>query len=214
MNATRLILHTSSLIICSMKLLQVVRQETDQWHFKWYAVEAALSILPINVFGRMRTRLMRAAGFRIGHATVFSNTPCIQGAGDIYSKLVIGDNCYLNTGAFFELGDHITLGHNIAVGHDAMFLTTSHDFSHPERRGGAVTHAPIYVGDGAWIAARATILPGVTIGEGAIVAAGAVVNKDVPPHTLVGGLPAKPIRTLDSDVGNAERNQLMQSFGK
>ncbi len=194
-----------------MKLLKVVRQETVQWHFKWYAVEVVLAMLPINVFGRIRTQLMRAAGFRIGTATVFSNTPKLQGAGDIYSKLVIGEDCYLNTGIFFELGDHITIGNSVAVGHEVMFLTTSHDFSHPDRRCGPTTKAPIYVGDGAWIAARVTILPGVTIGEGAIVAAGAVVNKDVEPHTLVGGLPAKLIRNLEPGSSNAERNVVIQS---
>ncbi len=194
-----------------MKLLQVVRQETDQFHFKWYAVEVLLSLLPINVFGRMRTYLMRLAGFKIGTATIFSNTPRLQGDGDIYNKLVIGDRCYLNTATFFELGDHITIGNDVAVGHEAMFLTTSHDFSHPERRGGDSTHAPIYVGDGAWIAARATILPGVTIGEGAIVAAGAVVTKDVAPHTLVGGMPAKLIRHLEPGLDAIERKPFVQT---
>lgn len=188
-----------------MKLLSVVRQETAQWHLKWYLAKVLLAPAPVNTLVRLRTRLMRAAGFRIGFGTVFSATPKMQGSEDFYNKLVIGAHCYINVGAFFELGDHVTLGDSIAVGHDVMFLTTSHDFQHSDRRGGAFTHAPIYVGDGAWIAARATILPGVTIGEGAIVAAGAVVTQDVAPHMLVGGVPAKPIRQLNRDSSEAER---------
>ena len=193
-----------------MKLLKVVYQETAEWHFKWYLARIVLTPFPINVMGRLRTRLMRAVGFRIGRTTVFSQTPTLQGGGgDLYNKLVIGEKCYINTDVFFDLSDHITLGNRIAVGHQVIFLTTSHDASHPHKRGGDLLSAPIYVGDGAWIAARATILPGVTVGEGAIVAAGAVVTKDVPPHTLVGGIPAKPIRALSQvGISNAERNQL------
>ena len=56
---------------------------------------------------------------------------------------------------------------------------------------------PVRIGDGAWLASRAVVLPGVTVGEGAIVAAGAVVTRSVEPHTLVGGVPARLIRHLD-----------------
>ena len=193
-----------------MKLLKVVRQETAQWHLKWYLAKVLLAPAPVNTLVRLRTRLMRAAGFRIGFGTVFSATPKMQGSEDFYNKLVIGEHCYINIGAFFELGDHVTLGDKIAVGHDVMFLTTSHDFQHADRRGGDFTHAPIFVGNGAWIAARATILPGVTIGEGAIVAAGAVVAQDVAPHTLVGGVPAKVIRKLDPGSSAEIREQVIK----
>ncbi len=191
-----------------MKILTIVRQETAQWRVKWYLARVLLAPFPVNVMGRLRTRLMQWAGFAIGHGTVFSQTPEIQGTyGDFYNKLVVGEKCYINAGAYFDLGDHITLGKNIAVGHEVLFITTSHDPNFPGRRGGTSTSAPIYVGDGAWIASRATILPGVTIGEGAIVAAGAVVAKDVAPHTLVGGVPAKHLKDLNQfESGNVDRN--------
>ena len=67
----------------------------------------------------------------------------------------------------------------------------------PDRRGDNIP-APIHVGENVWIGSHATILPGVTIGENAIVAAGAVVTKDVPADTVVAGVPARPIRKLDS----------------
>jgi acetyltransferase-like isoleucine patch superfamily enzyme len=66
----------------------------------------------------------------------------------------------------------------------------------PATRLRSITTAPIRIGRGVWIAAGATVLQGVTVGEDAVVAAGAVVTKDVPPRTLVGGVPAQVIRSL------------------
>jgi maltose O-acetyltransferase len=78
----------------------------------------------------------------------------------------------------------------VSIGPEASILTLGHDPQSPDfaDRGGAVT-----IGDRAWIGFRALVLPGVTIGEGAVIAAGAVVTKDVPPYTIVGGNPAREI---------------------
>jgi acetyltransferase-like isoleucine patch superfamily enzyme len=75
-------------------------------------------------------------------------------------------------------------------------VTTQHDTEWAWRRCGRSTSAPIVVEDGCWIGARATILPGVTLGRGCVVAAGAVVASSVEPNMLVGGVPAKPIKQL------------------
>ena len=75
-------------------------------------------------------------------------------------------------------------------------ITTNHDPGLGWRRCGALSKAPIVVEDGSWIGACATILPGITIGRGSVVAAGAVVTTDVDPHTMVGGVPAKRIKAL------------------
>ena len=89
----------------------------------------------------------------------------------------------------------MTLGDGCLVGHNVVFATLNHDVD-PARR--AVMYpAPIVVGRDVWIGSNATILRGVTIGDGAIIAAGAVVTKDVPPRTVVGGIPARPIRTVE-----------------
>lgn len=87
--------------------------------------------------------------------------------------------------------DKITIGTKVAISREAFICTASHDITKPNR---PLVTAPITIGDGAWIGARAIILPGVTIGEGAVVAAGAVVTKDVAPWTVVGGNPAKFIK--------------------
>ncbi len=88
------------------------------------------------------------------------------------------------------------------MGHGVTFITASHILGPSENRSnhvvkGLISSKDITVKKGAWIAANATIQPGVTIGEGAVVMTGAVVTKDVAPNTLVAGVPAKLIKTLD-----------------
>ncbi len=87
--------------------------------------------------------------------------------------------------------DKIIIGTKVAISREAFLCTASHDISIASR---PLITAPIIIDDGVWIGARATILPGVHIGEGAIVAAGAIVTKDVEPWTVVGGNPAKFIK--------------------
>jgi maltose O-acetyltransferase len=74
-----------------------------------------------------------------------------------------------------------------------MILTTSHKLGPSAHRAGKHDLLPVEIGDGAWIGARATILPGVTIGRGAVVSAGSVVNKNVPPNSIVAGTPARVV---------------------
>ena len=87
----------------------------------------------------------------------------------------------------------IIIEDNVQIGPNVMLVTTNHDFNHRE----IVLHQPIVIKKNAWIGGRSMILPGVTIGENAVVAGGAVVTKDVEPNTIVGGNPAKVIKRLD-----------------
>ena len=90
----------------------------------------------------------------------------------------------------------VTIGSGVSVGHHVLLITTDHAIGPPEFRAGLAQPQPITIGDGAWIAAGATILPGVRVGAGAVVAAGALVTRDVAANTLVGGVPAKELRAL------------------
>ena len=98
---------------------------------------------------------------------------------------------FINSGCRFQDQGGITLGDETLVGHNVVFATLNHGFA-PEDRG-TTYPKPIRTGKKVWIGANATILPGVTIGDHAIVAAGAVVTKDVPANVIVGGVPAKVI---------------------
>jgi acetyltransferase-like isoleucine patch superfamily enzyme len=123
--------------------------------------------------------------------------PTIIGGGDIYKRFTIGSGCWVNVACLFDLAASITIGDRVAFGPQVTLLTSTHDIGSSSYRTGTLKNLPITIGDGCWLGARSTILPGVTVGPGSVVAAGAVVNKDVPPNTLVAGVPAQVIKSLD-----------------
>ena len=90
----------------------------------------------------------------------------------------------------------VTIGRNVALANRVSLLTSGHEMDDPRARAGRRVLAPVVVEDGAWLGANVTVLPGVTIGAGAVVAAGSLVRADVPPHTLWAGVPARFIREL------------------
>ncbi len=113
-------------------------------------------------------------------------------------KVSFGENCVINFGCLFDGRVYdIRLGNNVSIGPDASVLTLGHDPHSPtfEDRGGPVT-----IGDRVWIGYRAMILPGITIGEGAVVAAGAVVTGDVDPYSIVAGNPAVVVGERSRDL--------------
>ena len=106
-------------------------------------------------------------------------------------NLTMGDYACLSVDVDCYAVDKITIGNQATISQGVRLCTASHDISSKIME---LTHKPIEIADNCWVAAWATILPGVTIGEGAVVAAGAVVTKDVEPWTVVGGNPAKFIK--------------------
>jgi maltose O-acetyltransferase len=178
-------------------LQRSVREELANFHPLIWVVTAVSRLLPELAFRRVRTRLLRATGWQIGHGSVLCDTPRICGQGSILDRLSIGRNVFINTGSFIELNDHVVIGDGVAFGQQVMILTTSHYIGTPAERAAEMWTGPVTIGAGAWIGARATILPGVVVGSGAVVAAGALVRRDVPPNTLVAGVPAVVVRQLD-----------------
>jgi acetyltransferase-like isoleucine patch superfamily enzyme len=146
---------------------------------------------------RLRRWLLTRYGWRLGAGTQ------IDGFRYAYGTVHIGRNCYINRDGYFEGEAPITVGDGVSIGPGVTFLTVGHRIGPPTRRAGAFDIRAITVGDGAWIGATVTILPGVRIGAGAVVAAGAVVTTDVPPNTLVAGVPARIKRTLDEQMSDA-----------
>lgn len=114
---------------------------------------------------------------------------------DFGKNIHLGKNVFINSGCKFQDQGGIYIGDDALIGHNVVLATLNHE-EDPEKRGN-LCPAPIKIGNKVWIGSNATILPGVTIGDGAIIAAGAVVTKDVKEKTVVGGVPAKLIKKID-----------------
>lgn len=178
------------------KVNSAVRDELFAVSWRYVFISGLLKFLPNYAFIRVRRAMLRMAGITIGPGTTMASQPTLTGRGDLACKLKIGHSCFINLEAIFDLSDEIVLGDNIYLGHRVMILTSNHETIYPERRAGDIQPAPVFVENGAWIGAGAIILPGITVGESSVVAAGAVVTKDVEPHTVVGGIPARYIKSL------------------
>ena len=138
----------------------------------------------------LRALMSRLVGYRVDDG--FRLFPPVY--TDFGKNIKIGKDVFVNSGCCFQDQGGVTLGDGCLVGHNVVFATLDHD-KRPGRRGD-MTAAPIVVGKDVWIGAHATILKGVTIGDGAIVAAGAVVTRDVPPNTIAAGVPARAVKTI------------------
>ena len=115
---------------------------------------------------------------------------------DCGKNLHIGKNVFINSGCCFQDQGGITIGDGALIGHNVVMATLNHS-EDPETRGN-LHPAPIHIGRNVWIGASAIILPGVTIGDGAIVGAGSVVTRDVPENMIVTGVPARILRSVDT----------------
>lgn len=114
---------------------------------------------------------------------------------DYGQNITVGKNVFINSGCCFQDQGGIEIGDNALIGQQVVLATLNHAMA-PSKRGD-MSPAPIKIGNDVWIGAHATILSGVTIGDGAIIAAGAVVTKDVPANTVVGGVPARIIKSIE-----------------
>ncbi len=104
---------------------------------------------------------------------------------------------FVNVGCFFDGNASIRIGQGVQIGMHSVFVTASHEISAERgRRAGRNTAAPIVVGDGVWVGARSTILPGVSIGEGTVVGAGSLVLNACAPDSVYVGAPARMLRPL------------------
>ncbi len=145
--------------------------------------------------GRARVALLRFCGATIGKRCFVRGGLLIQES----FRLVLGDDVFINAGCCFDLSAPIVIGSRAQIAYQVTLMTGGHAIGAHDSRAGAHCPEPIHIGEGVWIGARAIVLPGVSIGAGAVVAAGALVTKDVPPDTLVAGVPAKPVRTLEPE---------------
>lgn len=145
--------------------------------------------LDLDVTGRPYVTIRQ---LELGRSTTLRSSPSrrlkIAGSG----RVVVGDRCLLNVGATLVSQELIEIGNDVAIADDAYVI----DSNFHGLEGGPIRTQPVRIKSGAWIGARSIVLPGITIGERAVVGAGSVVTKDVPADTLVAGNPASVIRML------------------
>ena len=113
---------------------------------------------------------------------------------DFGKNITLGKRIFINSGCKFQDQGGVVIGDDCLIGHNTVMATLNHDLA-PSRRAD-MRPAPIVVGRNVWIGANVTVLPGVRIGENAVVAAAAVVTKDVPENTVVVGSPARVVRSV------------------
>ena len=116
---------------------------------------------------------------------------------DFGKNITIGKDVFINSGCHFQDQGGIEIGDGALIGHNVVLATINHDLNPKENRKNH--YAAIKIGAHVWIGSNATILPGVTIGDYAVVAAGAVVTRDVPAMTVVGGVPARVLKTIQEE---------------
>lgn len=114
---------------------------------------------------------------------------------DFGKQITLGKNIFINHSLTCMSAGGITIDDEVRIGPQVTMVTTNHDFDERD----TLCCKGIHIKRNVWIGARVTIMPGVTIGENAIIAGGAVVTKDVAPNTIVGGNPARVIKVLNSN---------------
>lgn len=144
---------------------------------------------------RYRWRLYRLAGLHLEAMVDFPGALRIRPIGGA-RHITIGPDTFINTDCSFGCPvASIHIGERVQVGPGVSFETVNHGLVYEPDRGRGASHQPIVVEDEVWIGARAILTPGIRIGRGAVVMAGAVVTKDVAPGAAVGGVPARPVQS-------------------
>jgi acetyltransferase-like isoleucine patch superfamily enzyme len=155
------------------------------------AITAVLNRLTFNDADAVRALFSDLIGKKLDASVLVIPPFYTTGGPDIN----VGRNVFINQNCtFYDLGG-IDIADEVMIGPNVSLITSGHPIE-PSRRRACVVAKPIVIEHNVWIAAGATIIGGVTVGENAVVAAGSVVTRDVPPNTLVAGNPARVIRSI------------------
>jgi len=173
-------------------------------------LRAALEVGSIHASGHLPIHALRVAILRLWGAKIGAGVTVYHGLEVRAARnLVIGDNTSIGNDAILDARAGLVIGANVNLSTGVQIWTGQHDWRSPDF---AYVKAPVQIGDRAWLSARVIVLPGVTIGEGAVLAAGSVATKDVGEFELVGGVPAKHLgdrpRDLTYTLPPARKKQL------
>jgi acetyltransferase-like isoleucine patch superfamily enzyme len=162
----------------------------------WFCTLIA-SALPDFALVPIRTSLLRAGGVRIGRKASILGRVKLIGSGKIAGRLRIGDGAVIAPGVTFGLDAEISIGDGVSLSPGASLYTATHGIGFGScRMSPSPAPKPITIENGVWVGMNSLILPGVTLGHGCVVSAGAVVTRDVEPDVLVAGNPAAVVQKL------------------
>jgi maltose O-acetyltransferase len=181
------------------KFRRIVAEELGTLHPRVLLASLLVKPLPRHALCRARTTMYRLAGVKIGAGTLVLDELVMSGEGEVIPRLTIGRGCVINGPLYLDLNDEVTIGDGVSIGNHTTFITAGHATGHEWFRAGALTPAPIRIESGCLIGARCTVLPGVTIGRGCVIAAGSLVATDIPPNKLAAGSPARVLKSLPED---------------
>jgi acetyltransferase-like isoleucine patch superfamily enzyme len=174
----------------------LIRKDDPQISAMWEVVARAIRLSPALNAATDTDQIRQLLGELIGSEIDAGTTLFAPFYTNFGRHITIGKNVFINHACtFLDLGG-ITIEDDVQIGPKVNIITENHPVD-PAQRKMLLLNA-VLIKRNAWIGAAATILPGVTVGENAIVAAGAVVHKDVPANTIVGGVPAKVLKTIEA----------------
>lgn len=147
------------------------------------------------LLSHIKKLLLIIVGAKFGQRTVFYPGVWIQPG----MNLTVGDDVDFALDVLVTTKGGVTIGNRVLIGYRTQILSSNHSIPNRSERifDSGHSYAPVFIEDDVWIGANCTILPGVTIGEGAVVAAGSVVTKDIPKFSISAGVPAKVIKMRD-----------------
>ena len=150
-----------------------------------------------NVSPRYRRALLEHFGAKLGSQTRLDHPFVVMNAGRDFSKLTLGEGVFIGEGVLLDLKERIEIGNHVTLSMNVILATHLDVGQIPLARLYPPQRDSIRIFDDVYVGAGAIILHGVTVGPHAVVAAGAIVREDVPPGTLVGGVPARVLKKLD-----------------
>jgi maltose O-acetyltransferase len=179
------------------KVMMYVADTLQSLHVKLGLVNLLCRLLPESG-GLIRARLYRMIGLDVGRGSFFlGNLDLRSGMEGFYRKLHIGEGTLVGPNVLINVDAEVHLGKNVSIGPRVIIYTGTHQIGPgSSRRIPEVLARKVTIEDGSWIGLASIILPGVTVGHGSVVAAGAVVMQDVPPNSYVEGNPAQVVRQL------------------
>lgn len=157
------------------------------WQIAWFFLGLPLLRNVLVPFSGLRVKLLRLFGACVGNGVVIKPGVRVK----FPWRLVIGDHCWIGEDCWIDNVADVRIGNDVCLSQSSYFCTGNHDWTDPAF---SLCAREIVIEDGAWIGARALVCPGVTVGEGAVVAAGAVAARSVPELEIHAGNPARFVR--------------------